>query len=375
MFLKTTPVVFVLLMAAAALAQMGPATVVVAPVERRNIDLTSPLVASVEPVTRTTLAAEQGGLVSERLFDEGQWIEKGAVLTRVNTDLLKLQHEAARAAAEALAAQVQEAQAQLENAKRELDRRKQLFEQQVAPEKEYLDALSEYQMATAALGARKAQGHEKQAEAERLALMIAKSETQAPIGGVVGKRYVEVGQWIEQGDPVADLVQLDPLFVIVNVPEQVLPRVKRGDEARITIDALGGQTFTGKVDQILPEADPTSRTFRVKLLLPNPQLSVRPGFFARAVLVSTSDSALVVPRDAVVYSARGAHVVVNRNGVAEIVPVQAGTPAADGKVAVTPMAAGALNVGDPVVTRGNEGLRPGQALAPAEGGPPATREP
>src|SRR5687767_14037478 len=115
--------------------------------------------------------------------------------------------------------------------------------------------------------------------------MIEKSQVQAPVHGVVSKRHVEVEQWVKEGDPVADIVQLDPLWVRVNVPEGVLSRLTKGDEARITIDALGGEVFTGKVDQILPEADPASRTFQVKLILPNADGRVRPGFFARATLL------------------------------------------------------------------------------------------
>src|SRR5262245_48448892 len=90
-------------------AQM-PAQVAVAPVERRSMEPTQPLAATVSPVTRTTVAAEQEGVVEERMFDDGQHVEKGAVLARVNTDLLKSQLEAAVAAQRTAEAELQAAQ-------------------------------------------------------------------------------------------------------------------------------------------------------------------------------------------------------------------------------------------------------------------------
>src|SRR5215213_6789413 len=98
------PLLALLLAPAVCAAQMGPTAVTVAHVEKRPVALTQPLVASVEPVTRTTLAAEQGGLVAERLFDEGQVVQAGQVLIKMKTDLLEAElatAEGARASAEA----------------------------------------------------------------------------------------------------------------------------------------------------------------------------------------------------------------------------------------------------------------------------------
>jgi multidrug efflux pump subunit AcrA (membrane-fusion protein) len=125
----------------------------------------------------------------------------------------------------------------------------------------------------------------------------------------------------------------------------------------VKVDALGGEVFVGKVDQILPEADPGSRTFQVKLLVPNPQGKVRPGFFARATLVSKSETQLVVPKDAVVARGTNAHVVAAREGKAVIVPVKRG--ASEGSMIAV---VGELTEKDQVVTRGNEALRGGEPL-------------
>jgi membrane fusion protein (multidrug efflux system) len=354
-------------------AQMPPQQVMVAPVELRPVELTQPLVASVMPVTRTLVAAEQEGIVEERMFDEGQRVEKGSLLARVNTDLLEKERDAAAAARDTAKAQLQAAKSEFENAEREAKRLTELFEQRVAPEKEYRDALTRRDMFSAMVARGTGQVAEKSADAERLDTMLAKAKTHSPLEGVISKRYVEVGQWIEKGAAVADLLQLDPLFVEVNVPEEVIARVAKGDPAQIRIDALGQQSFEGKVDQILPQADPGSRTFRVKILLPNPEFKIWPGFFARATLTSKSEAPqFVVPRDALVTKDAQSHVVVARDvktgpaqgpmgpsttGTAVVVQVTVGR--SDSR---TVSIVGDLKQGDLAVTRGNDTVRGGETL-------------
>ncbi len=338
-------------------AQM-PAQVTVAPVERRAMEITQPLVAAVSPVTRTTVAAEQEGIIEQRMFDEGERIDKGAVLARVNTDLLKSELDAAVAAQRTAEAELEVARATQENAQREVDRLTQLYESRVAPEKEYRDAMTMRDIAAATVATRTARIAERVADVERLQTMMNKAQTYAPLSGVVAKRHVEVGQWIDKGAPIADMLQLDPLFVDVNVPEEVIARVKKGDPARVQIDALPGKNLTGTVDQVIPLADASSRTFRVRILLPNSDLTVWPGFFARAALSSRSDQPeFLVPKDAIVTRESSYHVVAARDGKAVIVPVTLGR-AEGGNMSVT----GDLTESDVVVIRGNESLRPDQIL-------------
>lgn len=352
------PLFLLLLLSAPVLAQQGPQAVVVAPVEKRAAPLTQPLVASVEPVTRTTLATEEAGLIAERLFDEGQHVEKGAVLARGKTDLVQAQRDAADAAVQSAVAHLAEAKAEAENAKRELERVRRIAETNVASEKELNDAITNEQVAVATVAVRNAEIAEKKADVARLDLLLTKANIISPIDGVIARRHVEVGQWVKQGDPIADVVQLDPLHVRVNVPESLIARVKVGDPATVTVDALGGQSFTGKIDQIIPYPDPASRTFPIKILLPNPEHKIWPGFFARATITSqTATAGFLVPRDAVTTSGGQQRVIVVRGGKAVPVPVALGSGAGD-KVSVT----GELTETDVVVTRGNEMLRGGEDL-------------
>lgn len=354
-------------LSSSALAQMPPATVTTQPVERRAANFSQSLVASVEPVTRTTLAAEEPGFIATRKFDEGERVEKGATLATTRTDLLEKQLAAAKAQQASAAAMVERAKAEARNATEELDRLRKMEDN--ASVKEQQDAVANARVTAAMIGVREAELAEKAADADRLQLLLDKAAIKSPIGGVVQRRHIEVGQWLKQGDPIADIVQLDPLFVRVNVPEAVIATIGKGDKALVAFDALGGKPISATVEQILPEADPASRTFAVKLLLPNEKFQVRPGFFARVVFQRSSEAdGMLVPRDALVSQGEKAHVVAVRGGKAAIVPVRRG-PAEGDKVIVY----GELQEGEAVVTRGNEALMPGQMLivkpSPPPGGP------
>lgn len=353
---KLIPII-VLAISSSISAQQGPAPVVVAPVEQRTIELTRPLVATVEAVTSTTLAAETEGLVQSRDFDEGQLVEQGKVLVTQDVQLLEAEKAAAEANVRSAEALIAQARAEHRNARQELERLKGLYESNTATEKEFRDAITRADVAEATVTAREAELASRNAALQRLSTQIEKSTVKSPINGVIARRYVEVGQWLRQGDPVADVVQLDPLFVRVGVPENIAPRVQVGDEAKVVIDALGLET-TGKVEQILPRADPATRTIPMNLRIDNPKLTIRPGFFARVVLVSNQDGQYVtVPKDAVVTQDRQSRVVAVREGVAALVPVKLG-PSDGTYIAVS----GELAAGETVVIRGNEALYPGRAL-------------
>src|SRR5688572_15117193 len=161
-------------------AQMPPAQVVVAPVEQRAVQRTQPLVASVEPVTRSTLAAEEAGLVAERNFDDGQRVSKGALLARTRTDLLDMQLTAAIAARASAHAMLERAHADADHAARELVRVKKMQSQGVGSEKEINDSINNDRVGKAMVAVRTAELAEKDAEVARLNLLISKSQVHSP---------------------------------------------------------------------------------------------------------------------------------------------------------------------------------------------------
>lgn len=341
-------------------AQQPPVTVEVAPVTTRHLRQEVPLVATVEAVRRSIVAAEQDGLVIERLFEEGASVKAGQELVRTDTELSLAQRRVVDAALGSARGQLGQAQAELENALAELSRIEQLRKQGVVTEKEFRDIETIRRVSQARVIARQADVQQQEAELKRLDLMVAKSVVKAPFDGMVAVKRAEVGQWLAQGDPVAEVVSTDPIHISVAVPEKLIARISTGAKFDVTIDALPGATLVGEVDRILPVADNASRTFTVKLKIPNTDQRLRPGFFARVVLTSGNTAeAIAVPRSAVVSRGGAFFVVAARDGKAAVVPVTYDT--IEGNDA---MVTGDLKPGETVVTRGNESLMGGETLIP-----------
>lgn len=124
----------------------------------------------------------------------------------------------------------------------------------------------------------------------------------APIGGVVTRRTVQVGQLVSPGMPVFSLVDTDSYVLPIQVPEKELSRLSVGQEARVRVDTTEGQEYTAKVRRINPSVDPLSGTVKVVLdFTAEDKAKLRDAAFARVRLVmETHKNALVVPKDAVI---------------------------------------------------------------------------
>lgn len=326
-----------------------------------------PLVATVEAVKTSVIASQEAGIVATRSFDDGDEVTTGQTLITLDIDVLKRELDTARTNIAAAEAEVVRSQVAIDNARREFERQESMRQSGVTTEKEYLDAVAALASAEATINVSRANVARARAEVTRLETMVAKALVQAPFPGRVARRMVEVGQWVERGGEVAEIVQMDPLFVRVSIPESIVSRMGPDVEATVGFDALPGRTFQASLHRTFPVVDPNSRAMTARFMLSNPSGEVRPGFFARVVLRTGSQAKLAVARDAIVRRGTDAYVVVFRNGVAAIEPVS--VVAGDGPTVY--VESGSLKEGELVVTRGNESVQPGMPLAPMNlGGPP-----
>jgi RND family efflux transporter MFP subunit len=346
--------------------------VIVAPVRVEAVEISRPLVASVDAVTRSVVASEQAGRVASRAFDEGQTVKANQALAVLDTELMKIELDAAKAGVLAAEADLNRSNVALANEQLDYSRQKKLVDENAAPAKELEDATMQRDMAGADVKLKEAEVARRRAEVARLDAVLRKMTVSAPFEGIVARRSVEVGQWLDQGAAVAEIVQLHPLYVTTAVPESLLGQLNDKTSAKIAFDAFPGEQFAGTLHQIMPEADPSSRTVRVRLLVENKDLRLRPGFFGRVTLTSTASAGTIVPKDALVTSAQGTIVYVVRNNKAELMPVK--VLSSNGADATVQPLAGPLNAGDLVVTRGNERLYPGADVMPMPAGEGAPGE-
>ncbi len=217
----------------------------------------------------------------------------------------------------------------------------------------------------------------RQAAVAYLEDKIARTAISAPFPGVVVKEHTEVGQWLSEGAPVVELLDLSAVDVTVPVPERYVAQIRLDDETALVFDALGGRSFKGRVVRVIPQADAESRTFPVKVRVANPRGDIRSGMFARVTFpVERGTRALVVPKDALVSRGPVELLYVVADGKVRQVAVKRGQ-SSKGWVAVE----GPVEEGQLVVVRGNERLRDGMAvtiLPPEKAGATAgdgTREP
>lgn len=384
----------VLVVAPPAPAQFGPARVVTARAEMRQMPATLTLVGTVEPRRRSTLGAGAAGKVVEMPARQGDLVEEGALVCHLDDAVLQHEYAREQAVLAARRARLEE----LENGTRketlarvkadldamealanrwafELQRVMRLHGDDYANEREYQDTLSEQRSADARRDAAQAiydeavagpraevlaqarfDVAEQEAEVERIATEISRTMIRAPYKGFVSRRDVEVGTWVKIGDPVIELVELDSVLVRVDVPESAITYARVGEAATVRIDALG-QTFTGSIRHAIPQAHLAARTFPVEIELANPDHLIKGGMFARATVpAGPVAEQLAVPKDALI----DAHGSLQ---VALIVPGEKGpmatpvfvTTGADGGdwVAIT---SGNIPPGAEVAVYGNEQL-------------------
>jgi RND family efflux transporter MFP subunit len=199
---------------------------------------------------------------------------------------------------------------------------------------------------------------------DRLRRMVVR----APFAGRVVEERTEVGQWVQESDPVVLLADLSTVKIRVPVPEKHISALDRQSRAEVLFEALPEETFGGHVSAVIPQADTAARTFPVEVTVPNPDSRILAGMLARVTFdVGQVHPALLVNKDALVPQPEGGGYLVKvEQGVVQIVPVKVLGSHGD-RYAVESLGP-PLSAGDEIVVRGNERLRPGQKVTTSTSG-------
>lgn len=391
------------LLAYAAPPERPPVPVMVGRVVQQPTTGTIDVVGTVEPHLTTTLSAELAGLTVRFDLREGDAVQQDktvvvqlkatefelslaeaeAELAKARETLKKLKAGLRKEEIDEKRAEVQERKTWVDKYAKDLERMRAMQRRDIASaaeydlaESTYLAAKAQYERAqqtlrVAELGARHEDIAAAEAEVQRLQARvqrwrddIRKTTIRSPVSGVIAQRYTEVGQWLERGGKIADILVLNPVLVRVPVHEKDISRLRVGDEATVTLDALPERSFIGRVKHIVPQADLASRTFPVKIEVANtPETTLKAGMFARVTLrPGAAQPTLFVPKDAVVRRATGQMVFVVNDGKARLVPVKIGR-AHEGLLEIVE---GPLQPGDLVVVTGNETLQDQAAVVVKE---------
>jgi membrane fusion protein, multidrug efflux system len=309
--------------APAAPPPVAVATFTVAPT---TIEHTLASVGALQSPNSTEIRAEIAGKVVLIDIPEGQEVEAGYLL-------VKIDDAQARAAASV-------SRARFRNAEETLQRLRALRGSDIASQQALDDALAEQQAS---------QGQLATAETA-----LAKTEIRAPFRGVLGLRKVSLGAYLSPGSSVVRLTQVKPLHLVFGLPERHVAEVAVDQRVRGLVPTC--ETFEARVVAIDPEIAADSRVVQIKALVPNEDGSLLPGMSAAVQLtVGRIPDALMVPQEAVVHEGtkRLVYTVAADDTVAakEVVLGELQTE----RVQVT----GGLQAGDVVVATGQQRLRPG----------------
>lgn len=258
------------------------------------IDFTERITATGEllATNHANIAAEVDGRVTELLVEEGSAVPAGGAILELDPVRRELDLAAARA-------RFAEADANLRNERREVQRRRELRANDISSKA----ALDKAETLLRLAESRVAGARTDIAIAERA---LAEATVRAPFSGYLVMRNVSLGEYVQQGTPLVELVSLDPIEVVFHVSEIDSARVHTGQNVRVTVAPYPGEFFEAVVDSVSPTIDPRSRTLRVKAKLANSEGRLRPGLFARADLgVAQRKGVPIVPDQSVLQRTDG----------------------------------------------------------------------
>jgi membrane fusion protein (multidrug efflux system) len=318
--------------AAAGPASMPPMPVDVDTARHRSVVDAVRATGRIEAVKAVELRPDEPGRITGILVREGQFVARGTPLIKIDDEMLRAQAERARA--------------DRDLSRQQLDRVRRLREQNAS-------SIADLERAEAA--ARSAA-----ASVAVLTLQIERTTVRAPFSGVVGQRFVSVGDYVTPATRLLTLQTVDPQRAVIEVPERHAVRLREGQTVEFTVAAVPGRVFRAQVDFIDPVVQNELRTIVVKGQAPNPDRVLRPGMFIEARLATaTRSNAVVVPEDAV-QPLRTANVVwAVADGKASRRVVQLGARS-QGVVEVV----SGVRPGEQVVVGGLERMAEGMPIAP-----------
>lgn len=291
---------------------------------QRQVDLAGTLLSP----DQAKVSSEAAGVVRQVLVEIGTQVRVGDPLIRLEPKELAIALERAEASLQQTRAQlgmhgpldsneqpppdeqiasIKTATANRDDAVATLERAKTLRARGIlsavdlqAAETKYKVADAAYLSALDSLRSTKALLQDRRAAYVLAQKQLADAVVRAPIAGSITERLVQTGEYISAHTPVATIVQLTPLKLRTGVQERHAGVVTVGQAVEFRVESFGDRVFTGKIAYVSPALDPTMRTFTVEALVDNPDRLLKPGFFAKGmILTRRDDNVMAVPDSAV----------------------------------------------------------------------------
>jgi membrane fusion protein (multidrug efflux system) len=258
-------------------------------VETGNISAYFTGTATLEAEGDASVVAKVGGVVEQILVEEGGYVKAGQVLAKLDD--------------EKLAVQLAQAEANMKKLENDFRRNEELFNKKLVSAEVYQRAKFEYDSQKAAF--------------EMTKLDHDYASIRAPISGVVAQRMIKVGNMVLANTPTFRITDFDPLLAVLHVPEREMSKLRVGQPAALTVDAIAGENFSGRIARVSPVVDPTTGTIKVTVEVRDPSRQLKAGMFGRVNIVhDVHTNTLLVPKSAVIAEDAEAAVFVVQDSVA-----------------------------------------------------------
>jgi membrane fusion protein (multidrug efflux system) len=289
---------------------------------------------TLSPHESVVLRPEIDGRIVSLTFKEGQMVKKGATV-------VKLDDAEPRAALAASEADLKLAESRFRRSE-ELAGKGFISQQALDEVRANLDIV--------------------RARVREVRVTLERTVIRAPFTALAGLRKISPGAYVKKGDDIVELAAIDQLNLDVRVPEVYLPKVKIGQPVSLTVDALPGQSFAGKVYAMEPVIDLATRGALVRARIPNTRGQLKPGMFARVSAdLGSRPNAVVVPEQAILPKGGKSFIYKVVDGKAELTPVELGRRSPGQAEVVS-----GISAGDTIVVDGLQKLKPGAPVAPVE---------
>jgi membrane fusion protein (multidrug efflux system) len=277
------------------------------------------------------LRPEVGGRVKQIFFNDGQRVRKGQLMVQFDDQLPQ--------------AQLAQSRAELSIAEANHKRNQELVAQNFISQRSLDESAAALEVSRAKLSL-------AQATLQRLQVL-------APFDGIAGLKQINVGDYLKDGADMVNVEDIDAVLLDFRLPERFQTKIRAGQKAQLTVDALPGRPFSAIIQAVDPLIEPNGRSVGVRGCIDNRQQQLRPGMFARVNAVFGSrENALVIPEEAIIPQGGRTFVVKIVPGdkpevkVSERVAVKVGLRL-PGKVEILE----GLSAGDTVVTAGHQRLQ------------------
>lgn len=300
---------------------------------RQDLDVRLTFTADIEPDQQINVFSRVDGYIAKFHVDEGDYVKAHQLLVEIDhTDYV---HAVNRAKANLAAARadVLRQEANIRNAKLTLDRMQKLIKDQFVSQQDLDNAQVNYDMALAQIESVRAQVKQMEVALQQAETNLTYSYIRAPFAGYIAERTLDTGASVTGATAststtargILTLQHIDTVRTMIEVVEKDVPLIKIGQKAEVRAEAYPNKAFMGQVTRIVQALNRGTRTMTVEVDLPNKDLALKGGMFARVeILVGMHPNAIQIPIDALTKLEEAQYVYVVRDGKAHQMPVEVG---------------------------------------------------